>query len=752
MTALTIASAFFARRAPTVAPTANTAGGGPFRPGRCRGRTPTILQLEATECGAAGLAMILAYHGRWIPLEELRVACGVSRDGSKAHNMLAAARRYGLEAKGFKKEVEKVAELPFPMIVFWNFNHYVVVERLDLRRGFARLNDPAVGRRTVSLDEFEKAFTGVCLAFRTGPAFQRGGRPSRLIATLARRLTGSRSAFGFVLLATLGLAVPGIVIPAFSKIFIDQVLGASLDNWLRPLLIGMAATALMRGALTWVQQSVLVRLELKLAVAGSAEFMWHLLRLPVDFFNQRHAGDIAARVAAHTRIAQLLSGQLSTAMVGLATAGFYIAAMAAFDVTLTAACVFLALLNFAALKLAQNRLADASRRHLKEAGLLQATSIGGLQQIETLKSNGSESDFFARWAGTQANYLNAQQALTQSSTVLDLVPNLLAGLTVAVVLGLGGLRVIEGAMTVGGLVAFQSLLESFSAPIQSLVTLGGNLQTIKGDLNRIEDVSRYPGEPRLSATAAVVGAELAAVPKLGGLVELDHVTFGYNANEPPLIAEFSLTVRPGQRIAIVGGSGSGKSTVAKLLCGLYRPWSGRILFDGRPLAEIEHQVFANSVASVDQDIFLFEGSVRANVTMWDGTIDDAAIGRALRDAAILDVIEARPGGYDAPVAENGRNFSGGQRQRLEIARALAGEPSVLVLDEATSALDPQVERVIDDNLRRRGCTCLIVAHRLSTIRDCDEILVMEQGRVVQRGTHDEMIGHDGPYRRLLSAE
>lgn len=728
--------------------TANAPKGGR----RCK--TPTILQMEATECGAASLAMILAYFGRWVPLEELRVACDVSRDGSNAANVLRAARRYGLAAKGYRSEPEVIAQHRFPMIIFWNFNHFLVLEGIDWRRNKVWLNDPASGPRTVSVQEFDSAFTGVCLVFERTPEFQRGGQRPSLIAPLRQRLAGSQHALLYVLLVTLLLVLPGLVIPVFSKVFIDDILIGGSERWLMPLLIGMGATAVLNGLLTWLQQFYLARLEIKLALSASAQFFWHVLRLPVTFFNQRYPGDISNRVAANDQVAALLSGQMASNIVGLITLVFYAAVMLAYDVGLTAVGVGLTLLNFAALKAVARRRADSSRKLVTEQGKLSAASISGIQLIETLKASGAEGDFFAKWAGLQAKYLGAQQELAATTTLISVVPVLLAALSTVAILGLGGFLVIDGALTLGGLVAFQALLNNFSAPLQGLVNFGGELQTIKGQLARIDDVLHHRLEPRLEQTGqafATVAATQALPEKLRGHLELRDLVFGYNRSDPPLINGLNLTVTPGQRVALVGGSGSGKSTIAKIVSGLYPPWSGQVLFDGLALEALPHAYFAQSVATVDQEICLFPGSIRENISMWDATMSEETITQALRDACLLEAIESRPGRYEAPVAENGGNFSGGQRQRLEIARALATNPSVLILDEAMSALDPIVERRIDENLRRRGCTCLIVAHRLSTIRDCDEIIVLERGQVAQRGRHEEMIAVEGPYRRLIQS-
>ena len=703
--------------------------------------------MEATECGAAALAIVLAWFGRRVPLKELRVACGVSRDGSRASNVVQAARQYGLVAKGYRNEPEELRALRLPLIVFWRFNHFVVVEGFG--KNAVYLNDPATGPRVVTAAEFDESFTGVVLACEPGPDFERGGAKPSLLAALSRRLVRSGPVVVYLVVAGLGLVALGLVIPAFTRVFVDRIL-VSGQGWVLPLLVGMALAACLRALMTALQQYCLLRLETRLAVSTSSGFLWHVLRLPMEYFTQRHAGDIGARVGINDRVARLLAGDLANAGLNLLVIGFYAVLMLQYDALLTLLGVAIALLNLLALRYVARRRVDLSQRLLMDRSKLLSTTIGGLQTIETIKATGRESDFFARWAGYHARVVNSQQRAGLVMQWMAVLPTLLATLNTAAILTLGGFRVMEGALTIGMLVAFQSLMTSFLAPVTQLVGLGGTLQDVEGDMSRLDDVLRYPSGSHLDGPDAADDA--ARITRLDGYLELRDVTFGYSRLEPPLIQGLSLSLKPGDRVALVGRSGSGKSTVARLVGGLYEPWAGEILFDGRPRAHMARPLLNSSVALVDQDVFLFEGTVRENLTLWDASIPQPDVLQAAKDAAIHAEIVARHRGYDHLIEEGGRNFSGGQCQRLEIARALAGNPALLVLDEATSALDPLTERAIDEALRRRGCTCLIVAHRLSTIRDCDEIIVLEGGKVVQRGTHQQLADQDGPYASLIATE
>ncbi len=713
-----------------------------------RVRCPTVLQMEALECGAAALAIVLGYHGLHVPLERLRIACGVSRDGSKAVNLVRAARTFGLAAKGFKKELEELPTVAVPAILFWNFNHFLVLEGFE--KGKAYVNDPALGPREVPLEELDQAYTGVVLVFEKTPDFKPGGHRAGLLAQLAPRLQGSKAALAFAILAGLFLVVPGLLVPTFSQVFVDDVLLAGRADWLAPLLLGMGLTAILRGFLTFLQQRYLLRLQTKLALVSSARFFWHVLKLPIDFFHQRFPGELSTRVQLNDKVADLLSGQLATTAISGCTIVFYAAVMFAYDGVLTALGVAFAALNILALRWVSRRRVDESAKLLRARGQVMGVSMGGAQMMETLKATGTESEFFAEWSGHYAKALNAEQKLGVLTSWLNAVPPLLAGLNNVALIAVGGLRVMEGHLSVGQLVAFQTLMQSFMDPITKLVNLGSQLQEMQGDVTRLDDVMAYEPDPQVE-TGENADPVAGGTIKLEGTVELRDVTFGYSRLDKPLISGFNLTIRPGQRVALVGGSGSGKSTVARLVSGLYEPWSGEILFDGRKRTEIPRALLNNSIGLVDQDVALFGGTVRENLTLWDETVPGLDMVRSCRDAAIHDDIVQRSDGYQSPVAEGGQNYSGGQRQRLEIARALVWNPSILVLDEATSALDAATEKAIDDNLRRRGCSCLIVAHRLSTIRDADEIVVLSRGSVVQRGTHEQLMASGGAYARLIEA-
>jgi ATP-binding cassette, subfamily C, bacterial len=719
------------------------------RAGDGRIRTPSILQLEAVECGAAALAMVLGYYGRIVPLTTLRVECGVSRDGSKASNVVRAARRYGMEAKGFTKDTENLRDLKAPFIVFWNFNHFVVFE--GFHKGKVYINDPAVGHRVLTMEEFDRGFTGVVLVMEPGPEFKREGRHPSVFPAIWERLRGSVGALAFCFLAGLLLVIPGLAIPAFNQIFIDSVILEGRTDWLRPLILAMIVALALQAVLRFLQLRYLRRLKIKLSIKMSSQYMWHLLRLPASFYAQRFSGEVANRSVLNDKLADLLSGRLAQTFIDVVMMGFYAALMFYYDVLLTTIGIVFALSNIILLRWVSARRVEANMRVLSEYGKAKGVAMAGLQSIETIKSSGLESGFFSNWAGYYAKGANARQALELANQPLNIAPTLLTALTTAAILFIGAFRVISGELTIGMLVAFQSLMQSFQTPINTLMSLGGTFHELRGDLDRVDDVLHSPAAKEHDKRE-MRDKHGEKIVRLDGFVELKDVVFGYSPLEKPLLEGFNLSIPPTHRVALVGGSGSGKTTVAKLISGDYEPWEGSVLFDGVPRSEIPEHVMVNSFATVDQDFAMFGGSVRDNLTLWDSTVSDDDIRRACDDAAILETVMNVPGGLDGELLEGGANLSGGQRQRLEIARALVRNPSIIVFDEATSALDAETEAMIVDRLRMRGCTCILVAHRLSTVRDCDEIIVMRHGQVQERGTHEELWAADGEYARLMKAD
>jgi NHLM bacteriocin system ABC transporter peptidase/ATP-binding protein len=715
-----------------------------------RRRTPTVLQMEAVECGAAALAIVLQYYKKYVSLEELRVKCGVSRDGAKASNIMIAARSMGLTAKGMSLSLKKVLDKPVPLIVFWNFNHFLVLEGVDGDKVY--LNDPSTGPRTVTWDEFDASFSGVSILLEPNEEFIADGKKPSILGALRRRLDNSWTDVQFLFLVGLGLVVPGLLVPIFTKVFVDNVMIGQLEDWFRPLLVVMGITTVLVGVLTWLKEYYLIRLETKVALRESAAFFWHVLHLPVLFYTQRSEGDIASRVGINDTIARLLSRDLMSTALDLVAVIFFGALLLAYDVTLAAIGFTIVAVNIAYLSWVSRKRRDLSLKTQQDTGKLMGASMNGLLAIETLKASGRENDFFSQWSGFHAKVFNADQQLNATTNLLNSVPVLLSALNTAAVISLGGLRVMDGQLTMGELAAFQALMYAFVAPVNNLVNMAGKIQQLEGDMTRIDDVLKYDTDPILELENEEHDFDSNdGDVRLDGELELRNVSFGYSPIDPPLIDGLNIKIAPGKRVALVGPSGSGKSTVSKLVMGLYETWGGEILFDGKPRKQISRICMVNSLAMVDQNISVIESSVRDNLTLWDRTIPDSTVVEATKDAAIHDVIAARRGGYDSDVEEAGGNFSGGQLQRLEIARALVTGPRILVLDEATSALDPATEKRIDGNLRRRGCTCLIVAHRLSTIRDCDEIIVMDRGAIAQRGTHEELLEDaDGIYANMVN--
>ncbi len=712
-------------------------------------KVPVVMQLEALECGAASLTMILAYYGKWIPLEQVRADCGVSRDGSNAKNVLKAARSYGLQAKGYRYEPEMLkAKGTFPCIIHWNFNHFVVL--CGFKGDKVVLNDPAKGNYTVSMETFDQSFTGICLMFEPTESFEPGGKPKSVLSFAKKRLVGAGAAIVFVALTTTITSIIGIIQPVFSRIFLDRLLTRQNPEWFWLFFTTLAFVSIMQLVVAFAQAKSNYLIQGKLAAVGNTSFMWKVLRMPIEFFSQRMAGDIQQRQDASASIAATLVNTFAPLVLNAVMMIFYLIVMLRYSPLLSLVGIASILLNVAMSRVISKKRVNITRVQMRDAGKLAGSTVAGIEMIETIKASGAETGYYEKWAGYQASVNTQQVRFARLNEYFGMIPTMITELANTAVLVLGVLFAIQGHFTIGMVMAFQSFLSAFTGPAMTLIEAGQSLQEMRTQMERVEDVMEYPTDVNYKDEGGY--DEDAEFDKLSGSVEMKNVTFGYSRLAEPLIEDFNLTLKPGSRVAFVGGSGCGKSTLSKLVSGLYQPWSGEILFDGKPMKDIDRSVFTGSLAVVDQDIILFEDTIRNNIKMWDDSIEDFEVILAAKDAQLHEDIMQRDGGYDYVLTEGGKDFSGGQRQRMEIARVLAQDPTIIILDEATSALDAKTEYKVVKSIKDRGITCIVVAHRLSTIRDCDEIVVLDHGKVVERGTHEELYAKNGYYTQLVSNE
>jgi len=711
-------------------------------------KVPVVMQMEALECGAACLAMVMAYYNKWVPLEQARLDCGVSRDGSNAKNVMLAARHYGFEVHGYRMEPDALKQgATFPCIIHWNFDHFVVLDGFTGNR--AVLNDPARGVVKVTMEQFDEAFTGVVITLAPGPDFVPSGKKKSMLEYARKRLKGAGAAAAFVALTTVIAYLFDVINPVMSRIFYDRLLTGRDAAWLNPFIAVMALLCVLQLVVEWTQRIYSLRIDGKMAVTGGTSYMWKVMRLPMAFFSQRLTGDILQRQTSNSTISSAIVNTLAPLALNTIMMLFYLVLMLRYSPFLTLIGLASVLVNLLMARIISEKRVNLTRVQLRDEGKLASATLAGISMTETIRASGAEAGFFRRWAGYQASVNTQNVKFSHMSATIGIIPAFIGNVANYAVLFFGVLFAMEGHFSLGMIAVFQGFLTSFMEPAQTLIEAGQTIQELRTDMERVEDVMQYPDDPYVRDTPVDSGADFA---KLKGHVELRHVTFGYSPLGNPVVKDFSLDIKPGSKVAIVGGSGSGKSTISKLISGLYRPWEGEILFDGKPIGDIPRAVFTGSVAVVDQDIILFEDTIANNIRMWDRSIQDFEVILAARDAQLHDDIMHRQGGYQAVLTENGKDLSGGQRQRLEIARVLAQDPSVIILDEATSALDAKTEYDVVKAIRDRGITSIVIAHRLSTIRDCDEIIVLDKGTVVERGTHKELMALGGAYTRLVASE
>ena len=703
------------------------------------------MQMESLECGAAALAMILAYYGKWMPLEQVRVDCGVSRDGASIENIARAARSYGLSVEGFQRGVDALRDQgPYPCIVTYGAGYVVLC---GFKGDRVYVNDPAKGSRKITTEDFARSYGGICLTFAPTDDFVPGGKRKSTVEFARHRLRGAGVAVAFVALTTLVGYLLEMLTPAFTRFFMDHLLTGENSELLMPFIALLATVAVLQVIVVAVKSIYSLRINGKMAIIGSSTFMWHVLRMPMEFFSQRKAGDIQRRKNTNAVIAETLVNTFTPLALNIVMIVFYLVVMIRLSPLLTLVGIAAIVINTLLARYISHKRVNITRVQMRDAGQLESSTVSGIQMIETIKAAGAENGYFAKWAGYQASVNTATTRFANLNLYLGMVPNFLTSLANYTVLVLGVFLAMQGQFSLGMVMGFQGYVSLLMNPAMTTVKAGQTLQEMRTQMERVEDVMQYPIDANYRDEPL---SDEADYDKLYGKVELKNVTFGYARLGDPVVEDFSMTVEPGASVAFVGASGCGKSTLSKLIAGLYHPWNGEILFDGKPASEIDRSVFTGSVAVVDQDIILFEDTIANNISMWDESIEDFEIILAARDAQIHDDIMAREGGYASKIAEGGRDLSGGQRQRLEIARVLAADPSIIIMDEATSALDAKTEHEVVRAVKDRGVTCIIIAHRLSTIRDCDEIIVLDHGKVVERGTHEELYEAGGVYADLVS--
>ena len=714
--------------------------------GRKVANVPIIMQLEALECGAASLSMVMAYYGKWVPLEQVRIDCGVSRNGSNAKNICRAAEKYGFKTKGYAYNIQKLKERgKFPAIIHWGGGHFVVLD--GFRGNKAILNDPAKGLVKVDLETFDKIFTGIYIEITPDENFEPGGKRKSVFAFAKKRLKGAAALIAFFAITTIVFYLFTIVNPVLSQVFTDYLLGGNNPDWLLPFIFIFGGIGLLQVIVTTVQCLYQYKIRGKLDLIGSTTYMWKILRMPIDFFSQRMVGDLQQRQSENATIAETLVNVFAPLLFNTIMLIVYLVVMINKSWILTLVGIATILINIFVSQYISKVRVNISRVQARDNARLGAMTSKGIEMIETIKSNGAENSYFSNWQEASDNVYNQNVRMAKTNSFLGLIPSFVSMLANYSVLILGVFFTIRGNFTVGSILAFQGLLSAFMAPAMTLINSGQTLQEMRTQMERVDDVLEYPLDANVTREI-----QMEQISKIKGNLILKNVTFGYSRLDNPILSDFNLEIKQGQKVAIVGSTGSGKSTVSKLISGLYSPWSGEIIFDGKKIEEIDHEIFTSSIAVVDQDITLYEDTIMNNLKMWDQSIEDYEVIMACNDAQIHKTISEREGGYNAPVLEGGKNFSGGEKQRMEIARSLAMDPSIIILDEATSALDAKTEYDVVRAIKERGITTIVIAHRLSTIRDADLIVVLNHGVIVEQGNHDQLMALKGAYYDLVTNE
>ncbi len=717
------------------------------------GRTPLCIQMDRMECGAVALKIILGFHKRHVPIEKLRTECDVGRDGSHAQNVIAVARSYGLDAQGAQIDtVEAFHQIKLPSIVHWGFNHFVVIEHIDHKHVY--INDPAHGHQKITHLEVSQQFTGIALLMQPNANFVTGGQNNTLLSNLKALTVGSRAILTVLAILSLCFVITVAFQPAFTKLFIDYVVVNQNTSWFIPILMALGCFAIASTFIVFLQSFYFMKLHLKTMLMLSSNYLWHLLHLPLSFFTQRLSGDLQARLVAIVNISNFISRDfpmLPNLIFSLIVFGGVLYLLSPLlALILGISIVVIIGVTLAVLPILKQKTLELTQ----DTGQLNGRTMQMLKDIEQIKSNGQEAVAFEQWSGKLIHVVKNKNNVTKLTVVLQVMPEFLTILSGHIMLGMGVYSISLGYMTIGALLAFQSLSSRFTDPLMSLVGLSAKLQKVSADMFRIQDAFRHKVDPVIEAQFANPTphkADTSLHSDFIGEVSAKNLVFGYSQNKLPLIQDVTISIGRAEQIAIVGPTGCGKSTLASLICGLYEPWQGEILFNGHSRQAYDRNLLAKDIMVVDQNISLFDGTLRDNLTMWDSSLTDDILIQALKDAHIYDTVNAR-GGLDQHLKFDGVEYSGGEIQRLEIARALAAQPKLLILDEATSAMDPYLEKQIYKSIQNRGCSTLIIAHRLSAIRESHKIYVMQNGQIIESGTFDKLKQKAGLFANLMAYE